>query len=69
MLRHILLAGLDHRQPMRAPALSLQPRQIPCDLREVLEPGRAFAQVTLEPAHRRPLELRRAARGIEMDKL
>ena len=40
-----------------AAVLSVPPRQIRCDLREVLEPGRAFAQVSLEPAHRRPLAI------------
>ena len=40
-----------------------------CDLRKVLEPGRAFCQVTLKPTHRRSLELRRSALGVEMDEL
>lgn len=46
-----------------AAVLSVPPRQIRCDLREVLEPGRAFAQVSLEPAQLRLLELRRTALG------
>jgi hypothetical protein len=52
---------------IRGAALGLPPRQIRCDLREVLEPRRAFAQVTLEPTHRRPLVLRRSTLGVEVD--
>jgi len=39
------------------------------DLREVLEPRRAFRQVALEPAQRGLLVLRRSALGVEMDEL
>jgi hypothetical protein len=38
-------------------------------LGEVLKPGRAFRQVALEPAQRRPFVLRRAALGVQADKL
>jgi hypothetical protein len=44
-------------------------RQIGRDLSEVMQPRLAFAQVTLEPAHRGPLELRRSALGVEVDEL
>lgn len=57
------------RSSLRNQALSLPLRQIRCDLREVLEPRRAFAQVPLEPAHCRSLELRRPALGVETDQL
>jgi hypothetical protein len=39
------------------------------DLREVLEPGRAFGQVPLKPAQRRPLELRRSTLGVQVEQL
>jgi hypothetical protein len=39
------------------------------DLREVLEPRLAFGEVTLKPAHRRRLELRRPALGVQVDEL
>jgi hypothetical protein len=37
------------------------------EFREVSKSWRAFGQVPLEPAHRCPLVLRRAALGVEMD--
>ncbi len=44
-------------------------RELGRDLREVLKPGRALGQVTLQPTHRRPLVLWRTTLRVEMDEL
>ena len=49
---------------------SLDPRsQLSRNLREVLQRRRALREIPLEPAQRRPLVLRRPARGVEVDEL
>jgi len=60
------LALLDSR---REPALSVSPRQIGCDLSEVLKPRRALGQVSLKPSHRGLLVLRRSALRVQVDEL
>jgi hypothetical protein len=54
---------------MSSAILSLTPGEIRGDLREVLEPGRAFRQIPPEPSQRRLLVLRRSPLGVEVDEL
>ena len=54
---------------MVGPGLILSPREIPSDLGEVLKPWRALGQVTLEPAHRRTLVLRRPSLRVVREPL
>src|SRR5262249_44535353 len=57
------------RLPRLVGPVALSLRELARDLREVLQPGRALADVALEPAHRRLLVLRRSALGVQVDEL